>query len=119
MATRLLDETIDWKGRKADNNQALEWPRSGMYDRNGFDIDNDEMPTALINATAEMARWLIASDRTAEADEKGFKVLKAGSLELQPDIGDRKHIIPQVVASMLLPFGTSIEGSPTVKLVRV
>lgn len=35
--------------------QGLEWPRTGAFDRNGFEYADDEIPAKLIQATAEYA----------------------------------------------------------------
>lgn len=117
MATRLLDEGITWAGTRNTKDQALEWPRVGAYDRGGWAIDNDELPTLLVDATAEMARWLLSSDRTAEAGTEGFSSLKVGTLALVIDKGDRKNIIPPVVLRMLEPVGRAGTGG-TRRLVR-
>jgi len=117
-ATRLLDENVSWHGIKQDPDQALEWPRAGVSDKNGYAIDSNEIQQWLIDATAELARWMIIGDRTLEAGEKGFKRLKVGDLELEPNLSDRKEILPKIVIRMVAPFGT-VAGGMTAKLVRV
>ena len=52
MATRLLDEKVAWKGVKKTKEQALRWPRSYVYDADGYLVDNDIIPQWLINATS-------------------------------------------------------------------
>ncbi|MAK71780.1 MAG: hypothetical protein CMF19_07020 [Idiomarinaceae bacterium] len=45
-----------WRGVIDSDTQALDWPRSGVVDAaTGLYYDNDEMPTKLLNATAEVA----------------------------------------------------------------
>ena len=110
MATRLLDENIDWTGRKFDEDQALDWPRSGTSDRDGYAIDHDEIPASLANATAELARWLIDSDRTAEAGTEGFRRLKADTLEMEIDKTDRAGVLPRVVVRMIRHLGRPVGG---------
>lgn len=45
-----------WRGVIDSDTQALDWPRSGVVDADtGLYYDNDEMPTRLLNATAEVA----------------------------------------------------------------
>ena len=51
MATRLLDEQINWYGWKSSNNQALAWPRTGIYDKEGVSLASNTIPTFLKNAT--------------------------------------------------------------------
>lgn len=119
-ATRLLDENVDWDGIKTDADQVLEWPRYEVYDKNGFVVASDAVPTFLKNATAELARMLLEGDLTAEDDTKGFSRIKAGEVELDIDKFDRKGIIPRSVAAMLRPFGEVKGGSgaKTVSLLR-
>ncbi len=96
MATRLLDAMIVWSGWKATTAQALQWPRGGMYDRGGIGIDSDIIPTDLKHMTAELARTLLAGDRTADndADAQGLTSLKVGPVEL----AFKDRITPKVLA---------------------
>jgi hypothetical protein len=100
MATRMLDDYFDWQGTKISDAQALEFPRYDVKDRSGWLIPAATIPQALINATCEYARWLLISDRTADADTLGFKSLKAGSLAMEIDRSDRAATIPSVVNAM-------------------
>lgn len=117
MATRLLDDNFIWNGRKFTDTQALEWPRYQMQDRNGHFFDSTTIPARLKNATAELARWLIQGDRTAETDDLGFKRIKAGPLEIVVDKNDRQEMIPDVVLRMIDHFGRA-KGRGTVKVTR-
>ena len=107
MATRTLDDWVDWKGNKQDDDQALRWPRYGVEDRDGYDFEIDEIPVFLINATSELARTLIGGDVTAEPDTKGFSKLKVGSLELVVDKEDRDSttVLPDTVKAMVEHYG--------------
>lgn len=104
-ATRLLDEQVEWTGTKKDKDNALRWPRYGAFDREGWSIDTDAIPTEVQNATAELARHLIDGDRAAEDDTLGFKRIKVGEIELEVDRTDRKDIIPRSVISIIGPLG--------------
>jgi hypothetical protein len=57
LATQYLDATYNgrWRGRRNLIDQALDWPRLDVYDRDGFLLPSDELPAALEHATAEMA----------------------------------------------------------------
>ena len=86
MATRLVDDIVTWKGTKAAEVNALDWPRHAVTLEDGnFVVDDNVIPLPLIHATAEMARLLLATDRTADAGTDGFSKMKAGSLELVVD----------------------------------
>lgn len=56
-ATRWLDATFmrRWKGRRADEAQPLDWPRTGASDEDGFAFEDTDMPQALLNTTYIMA----------------------------------------------------------------
>lgn len=117
-ATRLLDEQVQWYGYKSSFEQALEWPRQGVYDRDGRNLINyDEIPTWLKHATAELARYLIAEDRTAEYEGKGIKFMGAGPLQVSFDKGDVKSIIPRSVTSIVRAYG--IINSSSVQFGRI
>jgi len=100
-ATNLLDILVIWNGYKYDEDNALLWPRGSMLDRAGNSIDVDEMPQFLLDATAEFARLLIASDRSAENDTKGFKRIKAGSVDVTINRWDRPKTMPQSVFNII------------------
>ena len=48
-------EALAWVGTKYSSTQDLEWPRSDVYDRNGYLLDDDIIPQAVINAQCEIA----------------------------------------------------------------
>lgn len=107
MASRTLDDWVDWKGSKQDDDQALRWPRWNVYDRDGIAFEEDEIPVFLINATSELARYLLSTDVTAEPDTKGFKELQVGSLKLVVDKDDRDEftVLPDTVKAMIEHYG--------------
>lgn len=44
-----------WKGYRTNSGQALDFPRSDIVDRDEYDVDSDDVPTKLEQATAEAA----------------------------------------------------------------
>lgn len=121
-ATRTLDYWVDWIGYRATEEQALRWPRFDAADTDGYVFDSNIIPDWLKDATAELAIYLMAEDRTAEPDTKGFRELQVGSLKLVVDKDDRDSVtvIPDAVIAMIEPYGTMRErgGSPFAALVR-
>ena len=126
MATRLLDAFYSWSGSSltqrqssrlpayayytwtgdaADGTQGLCWPRTGMVNRNGYDIPETEIPQALKEATAEFAKQLIVSDRTADndIDVQGITSVKAGSVSLTFKDMIESKVIPDAVQWLLVP----------------
>ena len=109
-ATRLLDDLVQWNGWKYTEDQALQWPRDGAYDRADYEIEIDEIPTFMQYATAEFARCLIGSDRTLESGTRGFKKLEAGSLKMEINSSDRIDIIPDSVWTMINFCSTKVSA---------
>ena len=109
-ATMLLDALIEWNGYKYDEDQALEWPRGGCLDRAGYEVDVDEIPQFLIDATAEYARNLIARDWTAQADTKGYSYLRAGDLAMSISKYDRSGMLPDSVWRIVRFSGVKAAG---------
>lgn len=121
MATRLLDTWFDWCGFVASSSQALLWPRSGVTGPNGYLVPTDEIPARIVEATAELARQLLAGDRISDSDAEtnSLKSLKAGPVELAFGSVVAKPI-PDAVMVMASAFGTvrGRYGSGTVTLRR-
>jgi hypothetical protein len=116
-ATRMLDELVDWDGSKVDEDQALRWPRHNVRGPDHFSIDDASIPKFLREATAEMARLLIAGDRGADSDTSGFTRIKVDVIELEIDKSDRQDTLPDSVWEMVKAYG--VKYSSVVKtLVR-
>ena len=125
MATRLLDSWYDWNGSVTSLSQALLWPRRGVlrpgvsegqvtsgasnpwHTPFGTLLPEDEIPELLLDAVSELARQLLAGDRTADSDTEtqGIESLKAGSIELAFRAGVTAKVIPDAVASFLNALG--------------
>jgi hypothetical protein len=117
-ATRLLDEQVGWAGYKLTDEQALRWPRYDVYDQDGYVLASDSIPLFLKNATAELARTLLAENRTTDRSF-GITSVKADTVEVVFDKQDVKPVFPASVLAMVAPYGT-VKGSAsgTIKLVR-
>ena len=118
MATRLLDDYFAWEGTKTSDTQALDFPRFNVFDKDGFLFQSGTLPSALLDATCEFARSLLAADRTAETDDRGFSRIKAGPVEIVVNPGDRRPVVPSVVKRMLSAIGRAVGGA-SVPRVRV
>lgn len=104
-ATQLLDERIDWAGTPATTTQALGWPRAYCYDRLGRAIEEDVVPAAVVNATAEFAWRLLTEDRTELADKGGVVSQTVGPLSVTYGAGgSARGVIPTSVALLLGPL---------------
>jgi len=95
-----------WTGFVATTTQVLPWPRIGMYDENGNEIPVDVYPTALQEATAEMALQSAEEDRTLDSDVQvtGLKKMKAGPVAMEFKDGQIESVVlPQAVWDLLVP----------------
>lgn len=121
-ATRLLDAHVEWTGLAVSQTQALGWPRYGAYSRNGYLLPSTSIPQDVVNATAELARVLLAGDRAADSDvdTQGIRRIEAGpvSLEFREGVGPKP--IPDAVFFLVRHLGTvqMQRGSGAVPLVR-
>ena len=105
MACRFLDSRMIWMGIKADDDQALQWPRSGCLDRNRVSIDDDVYPQELKDAQCELALILIGQDTAKPPDTAGFVSIEVESITLEIDKADRPKIIPDSVFELISHLG--------------
>lgn len=115
-ATALLDRHVEWFGLIASSTQALRWPRTSTADRDGRPVSGATIPAALQDVTAELARWLLESDRTAESEAAAagsITGLKVGSVEINYGAGGSTSatvdVLPDAVVAMLAPLGSIVQ----------
>jgi hypothetical protein len=136
MATRLLDQHVEWKGYASSDTQALQWPRiyvpiekklllypPGHPEFNywGIYLPSDVIPQHLKDATAEFARQLLATDRTVDDDvsARGITRIAAGAVDISFKGTIRPNVVPDAVMAMLWRWGSLKDRAVTnVKLVR-
>lgn len=120
MATRLIDGQFQFDGVKANEAQALQWPREDCHDPDGDEaLPSDAVPKAVIEATCEMARELLIVDRTAAPAGEGLKYYNDGSVQTGYDKGDRRPVITRVAQALLMKFGSLVKSkSGAVRLTR-
>lgn len=118
-ASGLLTYTVDWQGERTGDSQALAWPRSGIFDESGTEIDDDTVPARIKDATAEYARQLIFSDPTADLkqDAQGLASMTVGSLKFDfRASGGMRRPVPAAVVELIGDWGTPqrsyVIGSP-------
>ena len=110
-ATRVLDYSYDWSGYKTDDEQALDWPRESVWDKNELLLDEDTIPTKVEEATCELAYFLTTEDRFEEPDSRGIREMKAGTLNIVFDKKDPKEVIPANVIDMLWDLGELVSSA--------
>lgn len=121
MATRLIDSQFQFGGSKANEAQALQWPREDCRDPDGADfLAGNVVPKPVLDATCEMARELLIADRTAAPAGEGLKYQNVGPNQTGYDKSDTRPVISHVPQAMLAKFGSLIRAkSGAVRLTRV
>lgn len=99
-------DTLNFRGTRSTSTQALQWPRVGVVDRDGFEVDG--IPQALKNAQAEMAFQLIANDWTQGLGPVSNETLSVGSISLGPET---HRPFPAAVLALLRPLLASVPGA--------
>jgi hypothetical protein len=96
-----------WTGLPTSSTQALSWPRTGMYNRNGFAIADSVIPQDLKNAHAELAGALGTKDLMLDNDiaVQGITSVKAGSVSVSFADGAAMtaKTLPESVLYLLVP----------------
>lgn len=113
-ATRLLDERYQWVSWPTDEAQALQWPRTGVMDFLYLsEIDSDAIPAKLKEATAELARQLLASDRTADSqvETQGITSMSAGSVSFSFKDSVTAKVMPDAVRNMIPSWWGRLRGA--------
>lgn len=55
-----------WKGQRSNETQALDWPRLGVYDADGWLIASTTIPQALKEAQVELAARALTADLVSD-----------------------------------------------------
>lgn len=122
MATRVLDSLYEWEGWAATDTQALLWPRNAVLDfRELSYIDPATVPQRLKDATAELARQLIAEDRTVDnqIETQGITALTAGPVSLEFKDSVYAKVMPDAVRNLIPAWwGTLREGGSSRPIAR-
>ena len=104
-ATRLLDQKVKWKGYRTTTTQALAWPRTGVYTREGEAIASDEIPTQLKEAVCEMAKFLATDDPTIGQGVDYIKRMTLDVLEIEYQEGTYQSSFPSLINYILRNLG--------------
>lgn len=104
-SSKYLDQMVQWEGERVDEDSGLRWPRSGVYDRDGFLIPPDRIPEALIDATAELAAYLLESDWTRLESGRGLKEVQVDVIELKFETSFTRGTLPNHILAILDGLG--------------
>jgi len=82
-ATTYLDTTYSWIGIIYTTEQALGWPRTGVYDKEGRDI-KESVPTLIKQAAYELALASLSEELVQNTSSSNYvKKEKVGELEVE------------------------------------
>ena len=115
MAARRIDQEV-YVGRSYDDDQAMQWPRTGVYDPNDRIYGTDEVPERVKRGQLELALALLqTTDLLEDTGLEGFESVQVGSLDVEP-----RHTsagsLPANVLRELSPF--LMAGAAGVRLQR-
>jgi len=116
-ATRMLDRQ-PWAGSKtqAAPTQLLQWPRTGLTDRDGNALSDSVVPQEIIDATCELAVELINNPALASQPDtsSNIKRVKADTVEIEyirAKNGPRfPTIITELIGLWLSSLGSAYSG---------
>jgi hypothetical protein len=104
-ATRILDQKVQWKGDKTDEDSALRWPRTGVYDRDGNAIDTDAMPVQLTEAVCELIKYLQTTDVTTSQGADFLKSVEVDVIKIEYQNGAGQSTVPPLFNQILRGLG--------------
>lgn len=117
-ATRLLDASFDWFGSIATDAQALDWPRSDVFDKNGRPVASDTIPAAIKSATCRLALNLLISGGVQGPSDTA-KQVQVGAIRLTLDTDKSTGLIDGMLVSLLADLGEPRGNKSGVSSVRV
>lgn len=110
-SSRMLDTLVTWNGIRVDEDSGMRWPRSGVYDSDGFAIPDDMIPDVLKDATCELAGYLMSSDWSQPSGTRGLKEIEVDVVRLDFDSTVTRPSLPPFIVQMLASLGTVSQGS--------
>ncbi len=109
--------SLSWKGKKNTQAQSMPWPRSGVVDRDGYEIAITTIPVQVLNAACEWAVELV-TNQAPTAVTGNIKKAKLDVMEVEfaiPDASTTSNkalITPEIVTFMIAEFiGSSSSNS--------
>lgn len=109
-SSKYLDNIVTWNGTKSEQESGLRWPRTGVYDDDGFLIPDDVIPQVLKDAVCELASYLMSDDWTAPYAANGLKELKVDVIQIDYDTTFSRASLPEYILTMLSGLGEIATG---------
>lgn len=113
MATRLLDAYYKWLGIRTYSDQALGFPRTGLFRDSTVAVDSTTIPVEIRNATIEFSKWLLENNPNVEneAQAQGITEIKVSTIQLKFKEVVEARVIPSFV-NLLIPVEWYVGGIP-------
>src|SRR5574337_1958975 len=90
-ASRTLDSLASWIGDQYSRDQKLRWPRFNAWVE-GYLLDVTTFPQPVVEATCEMALWLMGSGGTvSEKQDAAYDSLKVGPITVNYNGRSEEH----------------------------
>jgi len=92
-ATQWLDKRYNkrWYGERANEDQALDWPRASITDTDGYNIDSDEIPQCIIDSCCEAA-VIIAGGEDMMPDQSDSGTVKRTKKKVGPILTETEYM---------------------------
>lgn len=83
-ATSILNKYVQFVGRLVSDDQALSWPRTEAYDKEGRLIEYNVIPLQVEQATIDTACWLAVNDgKSSAVSPAQYQSLRVGPIALE------------------------------------
>lgn len=99
LATRLLDNNVNYYGYVATDEQALRWPRTSTYDKDGVAYPDNAIPLEFQNIVCDLAISLVENGGYTGSSNQ-FKQMNIGSLLFKYKDGGDGPFPPNVVEAI-------------------
>lgn len=125
-ATRMLDRA-PWQGQKTSPAQALQWPRTGVVDKYGNEVDSAAVPADIIYGCYELALAILEDEVTQTQKNTGTNVRRQKNIDKVADLmqeveteyfrptdllaGRFPTIVQELVGQYMSGAGSSIAGA--------
>jgi hypothetical protein len=125
-ATRSIDSYAQWIGDRYSRDQRLDWPRINAY-KDGYLIDQITFPIEVVEATYEMAIWMMLNSGEVSVDQSSsYDAIKVGPITIdfnQESLGSAKQYFPDIVAALLAGLGVvqnpELPGQRSIRVSRL
>lgn len=104
-ATRILDQKVIWNGTRTDTTSSLRWPRTGVYDRDGTLVADDEIPLQLKQCVCELLKYIQTNDPTTSQSVDYLKRLMVDVIEIEYQDGAAQVATPPILNQLLRGLG--------------